>query len=1559
MSKATITIVSLGNAVATTTTIDAAGITNTEVYTGTDAGFLSATVTVTEGGTAVPDASVTWSSSNNAVATIDAATGAITLVDAGSVTFTASYEGVEDEYLASSGTYEMTVTNSDPNAPGTVNNPYTVAQAIANTPSNGNVYIRGIVSSFYNTSITGDGSNYRYYISDDGSTTTQLIVYKGKGLNQATFTNTNDLLVGDEVVIYGTLSIYQNNPQVNSGNYLYSWSRPAAAVEAPTFSPAAGTYADAQTVTISCETQDATIYYTIDGTEPTNASTEYTAALTIATATTVKAIAYVGSEASTVSTAIYHICSADNPYTVAQALDFNEYPANGIYVHGIVSTAPTSLNNGTLTYYISEDGEAEDELEIYKGKNLENTDFTAVGDIQVGDIVTIYGNVKIYNNFKEFDQGNYIVSFERPVPVLEPYDLTVSTLNEHINAIYVFDANNQNDPLIEEGLAGTVQVLEGTDIIVSPDVEAGYVLTALTVLDGEGESVQPENHMSEGGYYSFTMPSGPVTISATAVEAQDYELFNSDLVEGDYIIYYNGYALKNTAVNSRLSYETVSPEEDVIATGDATIVWHIVPSATEGYWTIYSADAEAYAASTGVKNKAQMLENGTDDKALWSVTVSSEGTYEFANKNNYEADPQVNYLLRNNGTNGWACYASATGGALYLYKKVVPSQYEISFVTNSAEIGELIAGGNSSVSLPEASIEEDGWEFAGWSQSFVLETTTEPALVTNPYTVTDNVVLYAVYKKEQSSSYTYNSHPSDVQIVLDENSPSYTIDFETATAQTYWTEEKPAGWSLVWIEAPRRPSRRSQIVYEPVYARGDYYLRMDSLNIYAMPAVNVPVNTLQMELYVRQQYVCHQLEVGVLEATDDDGGYAFKPVATVNNNTPALERRVVDFSGYVGDGRRIAFRNVYNAGDYGLKSFNFIDDITLSLAVDNSCDITDLEEPYTLDFEMPEYEGTADRTGVTLDCWTLVQHDVIMNVMYEPQIYRGYAHGGDYTLMLDGRCIYAMPKIDVDGHPLSHMQLEFFVRQSSASCQLVVGVMSDVNNPSTFVGLDTISNNGVSGQQRHRIEFSTYANTIPDGAKYIAFHNIYDGTWGRSPHYIDDLTLSLSGDNFCDITDLDEPYTEDFELSEYDGTAERTGVTLDCWTLVQNDYPVTALYEPQIYKGYAHGGRYTLMLDGRCLYAMPKIDVEGYTLSDMQLEFFVRQSSASCQLVVGVMSDVNNPSTFVGLDTISNNGVSGQQRHRIEFSTYANTIPNGAKYIAFRNVYDGTWGRSPHYLDDLTLSLAGDNSCDITNLDEPYTEDFELSEYDGTTERTGVTLDCWTLVQNDYPVTAIYEPQIYKGYAHGGRYTLMLDGRCLYAMPKIDVEGHTLSDMQLEFYVRQYSANCKLVLGVMSDVNNPSTFVELDTISNNGVPGQQGHLVDFSQYANSIPADAKYIAFRNIYSGTWGRSPQYLDDIILSVPEAKIAEVSGENEIDAMGVERYLEDIRVYPNPTRGNLYIDAMDVQKVECYNQMGQLVGVYDNANELNIGDLSDGVYMLRITVPQGVTMRKVVKK
>jgi hypothetical protein len=66
-------------------------------------------------------------------------------------------------------------------------------------------------------------------------------------------------------------------------------STPVAAT--PTFSPAAGTYATTQTVTISGATAGTTIYYTTNGTTPTTSSSVYNSPITVSATETLKAIA--------------------------------------------------------------------------------------------------------------------------------------------------------------------------------------------------------------------------------------------------------------------------------------------------------------------------------------------------------------------------------------------------------------------------------------------------------------------------------------------------------------------------------------------------------------------------------------------------------------------------------------------------------------------------------------------------------------------------------------------------------------------------------------------------------------------------------------------------------------------------------------------------------------------------------------------------------------------------------------------------------------------------------------------------------------------------------------------------------------------------------------------------------------------------------------------------------------------------------------------------------------------------------------------------------------------
>ena len=88
-------------------------------------------------------------------------------------------------------------------------------------------------------------------------------------------------------------------------------------VATPTFSVAEGTYTEAKSVTISCTTENASIYYTTDGTTPTNESSLYSGAITISSTTTLKAIAVKeGYDNSKVATALYTISIPISGYTV-------------------------------------------------------------------------------------------------------------------------------------------------------------------------------------------------------------------------------------------------------------------------------------------------------------------------------------------------------------------------------------------------------------------------------------------------------------------------------------------------------------------------------------------------------------------------------------------------------------------------------------------------------------------------------------------------------------------------------------------------------------------------------------------------------------------------------------------------------------------------------------------------------------------------------------------------------------------------------------------------------------------------------------------------------------------------------------------------------------------------------------------------------------------------------------------------------------------------------------------------------------------------------------------
>jgi hypothetical protein len=72
-----------------------------------------------------------------------------------------------------------------------------------------------------------------------------------------------------------------------------------------------------------------------------------------------------------------------------------------------------------------------------------------------------------------------------------------------------------------------------------------------------------------------------------------------------------------------------------------------------------------------------------------------------------------------------------------------------------------------------------------------------------------------------------------------------------------------------------------------------------------------------------------------------------------------------------------------------------------------------------------------------------------------------------------------------------------------------------------------------------------------------------------------------------------------------------------------------------------------------------------------------------------------------------------------------------------------------------------------------------------------------------------------------------------------------------------------------------------------------------------------------------------------------------------------LAELKVYPNPTRGTLTIDADDIIKVEVYDLAGRLVVTFEGVNSFDITGLAAGSYTLNIETTRGKTVRRIVKK
>lgn len=177
-------------------------------------------------------------------------------------------------------------------------------ESISFTTSN----IPGIIKSI-SVDCASKGGNHTLSISVDGTSYFNGATPSWSSNSGAVKTGTGNKSGEIEISFTNSATSAGNALYVKSISVTYTSGSVTPTVKTPQILPAGGTYTTAQSVTISCETEDATIHYTTNGDEPTESDATYSTAISVTTTGTVlKAKAFKdGMNASSVATETYGV----------------------------------------------------------------------------------------------------------------------------------------------------------------------------------------------------------------------------------------------------------------------------------------------------------------------------------------------------------------------------------------------------------------------------------------------------------------------------------------------------------------------------------------------------------------------------------------------------------------------------------------------------------------------------------------------------------------------------------------------------------------------------------------------------------------------------------------------------------------------------------------------------------------------------------------------------------------------------------------------------------------------------------------------------------------------------------------------------------------------------------------------------------------------------------------------------------------------------------------------------------------------------------------------------
>ena len=685
----------------------------------------------------------------------------------------------------------------------------------------------------------------------------------------------------------------------------------------------------------------------------------------------------------------------------------------------------------------------------------------------------------------------------------------------------------------------------------------------------------------------------------------------------------------------------------------------------------------------------------------------------------------------------------------------------------------------------------------------------------------------------------------------------YTEDFEAGVYNTgMYNSAGQQDYIVCWSRYASDNAHHFYIPTGTTYSHsGSHYLdahwTSNCYNIAIAPALDqsFDVSQLMVNFWACRTGSSGMLEVGVM--TDNEADSTFVPIDTIDltaMSTYTYAEQFVKFNNYTGDGKYIAFR-VSNASSCGF----YIDDVTIDYAPAcspvNNLAVSEVTDTTAQVSWMPGHFGTVasytlEYSEADMENWTTID-----NITEASYLLSGLSFSTNYDLRVKPNC---------DDLSMGDWTTISFHTQCLTGGDATIGDGTTAYNnlPSnsyynySYTQQLFLASEIGGPREMESVTFDMTAHVTDRNYSIYLMHT--SATSGTDWIDASGAQLVYSGTQATHVGPNTFPFTAPFSYNGSDNlllvVVDMTGSYTSGNTWKTHTAPFTAsryVYQDgSAYSissmpssGTSTSSRNNVVFGAECgtsTCASPVVTVSNITSDGATVTWVAGYQESAWEMEYRPLSDTN----WVSMGTVTSMA-----------EVITGLTPNTAYKVRLRSVCDGgeysTW-----------TEVGFTTACGA--ISAPWFEDFE--------GYTSSQLVCWETPVTYTSGSSVF-PLVYRNYgeaAHSGGNTIEFKGTDnLLVLPEFSNDIHTL---RMSFWATHYGSGTSAQVGVITDLNDPTSF---ELLGDAGTPGSRGgngggngnYMGPFD--FNGIQAASGRIAIR--FTGSGSSSGWNLDDFTVEL----------------------------------------------------------------------------------------------